>query len=265
MGGAMSELKVSQADPAWPLLHEHLARWRDETEALPLKHLLPSIWDWLSSLGSEFWSAIAGAIVGGVIAYILHRSALMEARRERGANQIEARAALAHALLFKVLKIFEGLRGLEQHVDDAVAKVDTTASLAATMYQIANLPDPTSFSSDEMGMLLSLGNDDVFNDVMQLDTIHNSILPVWERYGFLREKVQQLHEAETFDGATGASTILVKKGSRLDIALFEANQLASELASRAKRDAADAKKTAIALQALLAEKLGITVGFSFVD
>ncbi|MCA1406129.1 hypothetical protein I6F26_21015 [Ensifer sp. IC3342] len=55
---------------------------------------------------------------------------------------------------------------------------------------------------------------------------------------------------------SGAATLVVKRGSPLEIAMFEANQVADELANRARRDTADAKRAVIALQSLLSQKLG---------
>lgn len=249
----------------WPLLQEHLHRWQAEPEAMSIDQVMSRSWGWLSSFGSEFWSAIAGAVVGGVIAYMLHRSALREARRERESAAADARKALAHSLLFKAIKIFEGLHGLKKHVDEAVNEAGSTVSLASVMFPIANLPDKIVFSSDEMAMLLSLGDDDVFNRVVSLDAIHNSVLPAWERYAMLREKFQQLSSTEHFDKETGAAAVIIEPGSPLEITLFEADQVAVELTSRAQRDTAEAKDAMTALHLLLSQKLGLKVGLSLAN
>ncbi len=267
MGRAGDEMTYQvtalQADDFWPLLQEHLDRWRLEKESSSLDQGMSVISDWLLSLGSEFWSAIAGAVVGGVIAYMLHKSALRESRRERASISLEAQKALGHSLLFKTIRVFEGLNWLKAHVEEAEKQVTTTVPLAAVMTPIANVPDKVAFSPEEMAMLLSLEDDDVFNQLMLLEAVHNGILPVWERYPLLREKYQQLSKADHFDSQTGAATITVQPGSPLEIAIFEANQVARELASRAHSDTAGAKDAVIALQSLLSRKLGFRVGLSF--
>ena len=53
---------------------------------------------------TEFWSAIFGAIVGGVIAFFIRWITLREARQQREAEHRRSQQALGHALLFKVLR-----------------------------------------------------------------------------------------------------------------------------------------------------------------
>lgn len=128
---------------------------------------------------------------------------------------------------------------------------------------LANMHSPIEFSADEMSMLLSLRNDAIFNRILQLDDIHNSIVPAWELYAALREKVKQLSQTIQFDPELGRSEIEVKKGSPLAIALFEADQMAIELIRRANVDAIEAKQALVELLALFRSQFGFTV--SIVD
>lgn len=72
---------------------------------------------------NEFWAAIAGAIVGGLIAFGIQVIALREARKERIRDAAEKQKALGHALIFKVIGIYSHLRQLNLHLQDAAARM----------------------------------------------------------------------------------------------------------------------------------------------
>lgn len=252
-----------QPNHYWPYLQEHLKRWETEAHSDSVNQTISGMSEWLTSIGSEFWSAIAGAAVGGVIAFLLQRSALMEARLERTSSAIETRRALAHSLFFKAICIFRWLFVLKEHVEESTVRVPSGGSLASVMKPISNLPDRVVFSSDEMAMLLALGQVEVFNKMLSLDSLHNEIIPVWQQYALLRERFSQLSTAEHFDAKQGAATISYKSGSQVDIALFEVTQVANLLAERAHHDAAVAKDAVTSLQSLLARKLGVRIEIEF--
>lgn len=231
---------------------------------LALTDALITIWGFFSKLGSEFWSAIAGAVVGGLIAYMVQLKALGEAAKERKASSTETQKGLAYSLLFKVISIDSSLDGLKQHVDQGLAlkERERNAHISAVLKPLANLPTPVEFSADEMALLLSLKEDDVFNSIMSLDKIHNSIIPVWNLYASLRNAVTEMQQVDNFDPDIGRSEISIKPGSPLAIKIFETEMMAAELVRRAHIDAADASRALGSLIPLLNSKLNLGVGMT---
>jgi hypothetical protein len=127
---------------------------------------------------TEFWSAIIGAIVGGLIAYIVQVKALREGRRLRDEDHKRVQQAQGNALLFKMIRIHSDLHGIHRHIEGCFEQAEQkglTGDPWQFVLPLANPPGPIHFSSEEMGMLLALKTDDVFNLVVKMDTVHNSL------------------------------------------------------------------------------------------
>ncbi len=141
---------------------------------------------------NEFWAAIAGAIVGGVIALAIQMIALNAAARDRKADAAERKNALGHALLFKAVRIYSHLRQFNHHVM-AGAEEQKKRGHKAIAWQVvlpfANLPEKVHFSTDEMALLLSLKNDDLFNNAVSFDEVHNSTIDIFATYSERRSSL----------------------------------------------------------------------------
>src|SRR5205823_3103766 len=117
---------------------------------------------------TEFWAAMLGAMIGaaagGFIAFVLQRANLRAAGRQRKQEADERRKALGHSLMFKVLQIHSQLRGLNQRLEQSFA--EAKGEPWQTVLPLANYPDKVHFLGDEMAMLLSLGDNDLFNRLL---------------------------------------------------------------------------------------------------
>jgi hypothetical protein len=138
--------------------------------------------------------AIAGAIVGGVIAYVVQIKALRESRKQREEDRRQIKQPQAHALLFKMIQIHSDFFGIQRHFDEcfeAASKKNFKGEPWQFVLPLANLPDPIHFSSDEMGMLLALKNDDVFNLVASLDVVLNGLSAAFGTMNSVRRELGQ--------------------------------------------------------------------------
>ncbi|WP_331374331.1 hypothetical protein [Sinorhizobium chiapasense] len=258
----MSETEISRESTGQGLLN-YFDEWWASVDWLALQQAIENtavrLWEILRTPGSEFWSAIAGAVVGGLIAYWIQVKSLKEARNERDNERLQAEKSLAYSLLFKVIKIHNSLEHIRRHVETLKALHGSSTQPSGYLLPLANLPSAVEFSPDEMSMLLSLRNDDLFNLVLSLDNIHNSIIPVWEYYAASRETVKQLTHSIQFDPELGRSEFEVKKDSPLSVAIFEAEQIARELIKRAYRDATEAKQALDNLVSFFRSRFGFTI------
>lgn len=210
----------------------------------------------LSFFGAEFWSAIAGAFVGGVIALWVQQKSLLEARNDRKEQEVTVSRALAYSLYFKVLKIANNLGHLRRHVEGC-KELGQGTTPSGMLLPLANHQAPVEFSADEMALLLSYKNDEVFNAVLSLDNIHNSTIPAWKFYAERRERMQSMVSIDRFDEASGAGSFAFRQGTPEHIALYEANELAKLLVERSERDANEAMDALGMLEDLLREKAGL--------
>lgn len=261
--GLLMQSETQTSDGAGQSVVRYFIDWLRDLDWSVLQQILENtatqIWEILQLPGSEFWSAIAGAVVGGLIAFWIQNKALVEARNERSIERLQAEKALAYSLLFKVIKIYSNLEHIRRHVDTQRTLHEETTRPSGYLLALANLPSAIEFSADEMSMLLSIQNDEIFNSILSLDSIHNSIMPVWELYAALREKVKMLSQTIQFDPTVGRSEIEVKNDSPLAVAIFEADQMATELVRRAYEDATEAKQALEELIACFRAKFGFTI------
>ena len=130
---------------------------------------------------TEFWSAIFGAVVGGSIAYMIQLKALREGRKQRDEEHKRLQQALGNALLFKMIRVHSNFYDVHKYIEGCFAEAARREHKGEPwqfVTPLANPPDPVYFSSEEMGMVLGLKNDDVFNLVLQMDVIHNSLIDI---------------------------------------------------------------------------------------
>lgn len=212
---------------------------------------------------NEFWAALAGAVVGslvsGAISYFLQKSSFEEQKRDRNAQKRDERRALGHSLFFKVLSIANTLQHVKNHAYECKRRAadagDEGAPPVTYLLPILNLGDPVQLVAEEMSLLLSTGADDVFNRVLELAPIHNSILPVWQQYAAMRAELNEI-TSTGIDLATGIGQSEIPLNSPTAVKFFEANQTAQQLIERAIRDEADALETLPMLVMVLNDKAG---------
>jgi len=237
-----------------------------------------SAWSFLP-LQPEFWSAIAGAIVGaitgGIIAYVMQVKALREGRAVRAEDQKLNRQAQGRALLLKMGRIISNYHSIREHFDGHYNRAHETGFVGEPWEFIlptANAPDPVYLSMDELGMLLSLKNNEVFNSLVGLDAIHNGLIDVLKLFNAerraLTERLPQTAIAEQGIGEQG--NMLSGFSPREVIAglrprMIEVNMLAEQLRVGAKNGFTEATTVTAALVQLLKQKLGLSYNVSILD
>ncbi|MBB4520453.1 UNVERIFIED_ORG: hypothetical protein M2435_001233 [Rhizobium sophorae] len=212
-------------------------------------------------LGSEFWSALAGAIVGGLIAFLIQKQDQKAARQEReDARKMEAKSH-GYSLLFKVLSIHGTFADIRSHVLESLELRERkkVSMLSSVLLPIANVATPVEFAPAEMAMLLSLKDDDTFNLLVSLDRIHNSIIPVWSIYEAKRAAIPTQSNRHVFDKTQGKGEFDVENGSHLEASIYEVEMLAKELARRAELDFAEADQAMQKLVPLLNDRLKLEI------
>ncbi len=209
----------------------------------------------------EFWSAIVGAIVGGLIAYYVQLKELKEGRRHRAEDQKKAQEALGHALLFKILRLHTNFYGVHEHIEErfAAAKRENFKGEPWQFYlPIANLPDSIHFSADEMGMLLSLKDDETFNLVLSMDVIHNSLIAAVKVLNEERLKLTERLAAAEMNGSVASSDLTAQQMQVLAPQMHVVNDLILNLRERARTDFEESQRALEGLHSLLQRSLGFT-------
>ena len=159
--------------------------------------------DWISRFSdlSGFWIAAGGAAVGAVIgaivssyfAYWIQNRAFNEERLIREDELRRSQQVLGRSLIIKLGKIQSDISTIHQHLEESFEiqkrRPDGPMEPWGFVRQLAPLPVPVRISSDELNMLLGLGNDNVFNMVLNMEPVHNSTLNLLKEYHFQRREL----------------------------------------------------------------------------
>lgn len=214
---------------------------------------------------NEFWAAVAGAVVGGGIAFFIQLIVLREAARQRSNEKNERRQALGHALLFKMIRIHSNLHGFNQHLEGTFAKAEE-AGFEGEPWQIylplANTPAPVQFSTDEMAMLLSLKDDDLFNDIVSFDAVHNGTIDIFQTLNERRLALTAELPSE-MDGAKGETKLTREQLLFLKPKMVEVNMLVEDMRKWCRTEEHNAQTLLTRLHAVLKDKVGLTIKIAF--
>jgi hypothetical protein len=93
-----------------------------------------------------------------------------------------------------MIQIHSDFFGIQRHFDECfeeAGKKNFKGEPWQFVLPLANLPDPIHFSSDEMGMLLALKNDDVFNLIASLDVVLNGLSAAFGTMNSVRRELGQ--------------------------------------------------------------------------
>jgi hypothetical protein len=164
------------------------------------------IWlaDFLTWLGrlSEFWAAIAGAIVGGVFSMGLQLIATRSARAERKAERDQYLKTLGYGVLWKTIHIHSDLHNISQHIEDSFRNVPEAHHQSPSQFviQLASYPELIAFSTEEMALVVSLKSDDLLNDMMVISKNHRTVIDSIRQYDQLRSELGALIEPTFVEG-----------------------------------------------------------------
>ena len=215
---------------------------------------------------TEFWSAIGGAVVGGLIADFAQVRALREGRAQRKEDREQTRKTLARSMLFKMIKIHSNFYDLRQYFEECFAEGARDAEKLQPWQFVrpaVNPPDRVHFSSDEMGMLLASKNDDLFNELLYMDSHHNGLLGAVAIMDAKRAALTDLIPPDAGEGPVFSSGLDEAQNLALRPKMFEVNTLALHLRTaigEANRRSLDALHR---LRDLFRERLGLTYKMEF--
>lgn len=205
-------------------------------------------------MDSEFWAAVAGAIVGAVAGGGL-TWALQWHQDTR--QTLERDKALARSLIFKLMRIYSDFYGLRKHVEECAdrAKKDGLPEGWQSLRPIANLPPQVSFTPDEMSYLLSLKNFDLFNKVISLDVVHASTMGIFDVYAARRMALTDGLSA-SMQGMVGTSTMNDEQYAVFAPKAAELDLLAADIRVRVEQDCRDSREAVIKANEAVSSTLG---------
>jgi hypothetical protein len=229
---------------------------------------------------NEFWAAIAGALVGsgigGAISAALQAWALHAAKKERAAaaeaaneerHQADRRRdqSVALSLLFKVRQMTLNFDGYAKAVAAAVEKAARLSKPGLPELEPWQSMEPLvtginriDLSGGEKAILLSLGDQKLFFDAVNIDHIHNHTVALFETYTARRLLLTDTLPAEV-RGDVGTLQLTEEDKRRIAPRAAELNSMVGQMRRRAEEDARQSLALYLALNQAIEAKFGVSV------
>ncbi len=218
----------------------------------------------LMTLGTEFWSAISGAVVGGMIALGIQLITLRASKRERYEVKQERKEALGQSILFKLVRIQSNLYDLHLHLEESFATANPQLLNEPWRFvlPLANFPADVHFSPEEISLVLSFKEPELTDSLMSLDAIHNSLIAIIVKYAGIRNDFQTSMPAE-MDGNVGSSYLTKEELQVVRPRMVIMNQIITNARERAKMDYQESRKTSDYVLKSLNDNLGLELKIEF--
>ena len=205
---------------------------------------------------------------GGLIAYMIQMKALRETRKHREHDHRRTQQLLANSLLVKMIRLHSNFQVFHKHFEDSFEN-EGTADSSREPWQfvlpIANLPPSVQFSPEELSMLLALKNNNVFNAVLPMDTIHNSLIEAANAFSTQRTLLTERLPVERAQDTSVGGTLTSDQLNAIRPQMIIVNQLVQQVRDFAASGFAESRTVLLALHALFQDKLDITYDIQLVE
>ena len=223
------------------------------------------------ALSSEFWAAIVGAflgaVVGGLITYVIQLDSQAKADALRRQAQLDNQKALGHAIIYKLIAIHSHLKTFTQHFEHAFEGV-AAENLKAEPWQfvlaVAANPNHINFTTDEMTLLVSLKEEELFNVMITLDAAHNMMVDLFNLMGKKREELIGMLPPDAVVGQVGSSLLDNRRFLAARPRMVELNMLIRDMRNYAAKDAALSEETLFLAHAAFKKKLQLNFNIGLV-
>lgn len=212
---------------------------------------------------TEFWSAVVGAIVGGLIAFAINWQSLRFAAKAREVEHSQRQQSLGRSLLIKLVRIQSDLSICHrcfQHISDDAVVQDLAASPMWTQVPpLTWLPETISFTTDELALLIELGEPRAFDAIASMDRIHAALIGLLHQ---LNQHTQLLRDRlKPEDIREGVATVdMTSEEFRAHLPkIVEVNDLVRSIIKSRSKDLDDTENAMTALRRVLKEHLNIDV------
>ncbi|MBM3530831.1 MAG: hypothetical protein FJX62_22360 [Alphaproteobacteria bacterium] len=216
----------------------------------------------IAAYNSISWNATAGIVFGAsisaLVSYLLQRNQFREVRRQRDADRIEERKAVALNVLTKMMRIASTLEILQLSIEGAFRRAERDGLKGPPwtfVIPIANLPGKVHFEPNELTEVMRL-DFQLFNDLGPFDDVHNVLLDTFAMYRTDRNALTENMSAE-MKGNLGTTSFTAEEMKRLAPKMAALDTLVVGMIERTTKDSAEAWQILTRLQVALNKQFNL--------
>jgi hypothetical protein len=181
------------------------------------------------NLNSEVFAALVGALIGGFISILLQISKIVYDNYKASKNESLDNLKISKLLIIKLLKILTNLNGYRKHIEESFSNHQGNNKPSSFLIPVINTPQYIFFSDEELIFLMKLKNDNLFNKIIRLDSLHNSNIDCIKKYNEKREFLMSIFPSHEVDGLKVTAFLNQEDNKKLSPLINELDNLAIDL------------------------------------
>ena len=229
-----------------------------------------------SFFSSEFFAALAGALVGGGISWLLQRQSFLAQERVRKAirseasrkdkdREIEADSMLAFSVLRKLTMTVTTVADMHNHLHDGfIASIRRRVRFAAALRPFTTDPEKFSFTLDELICIQKLRKADLLTEANDMPSLQAMYVDNMALFRTMKLAIDELGDVlEVLEDGRVTLGFKGQNAGRADMKTRELSQLLTHLWGRSWDDLKRVNNLTFDLQAAFREKLGADLKTTF--
>ena len=216
---------------------------------------------------TAFWAAVAGALAGAIVssyfAYMIQNRSFREERRARAEQLRKTQQVLGRSLILKVARIHSNISTIHGHLEESFqrARLDEGAMEPwGFVRELAPLPNQVQFTYDELNMLMGLGNDDVFNSVLNMEPVHENTIELIRTFHYHRMRLLERLPISSIRDTVASTDLDPAQMEPLRLQMNSVNSLIEQLRVFSGRGLEESRSALRDLCSLLRDELEIRQG-----
>ncbi len=159
-------------------------------------------------------------------------------------------------------KIHSDMSLVWKHVEESRLKAnadDEHRDTCMTFLPWANIPQPVVFNTDELTLLFSARNNEVFNSVLTMDDLHNGDMVALKVYAEKRAALMEKFPGAEMDGTVGNVSLTSEQYLKINPFIVELNVLVKDICKNAEVNFNQSKAALADLVEVLKRNFGMKI------
>lgn len=218
----------------------------------------------------ELWIGIIGALIGGFLTLYTQWRQIKYNEAQSRQQKKDTDLSKLKSVVSKILKIYSNLHSINFEIQKKVKNSEYIKHNSPQHWQWIRPPFPIPqciyFNADELSPLIDKKFLKIFNELSNIDNIHNFYIKLIENYTKLRSEIQSeqtIIGAEIINGDLKTESIIQKdKYLQLTPKITEANMMIDELISSISNDIGEIKLLLNEIGKILKDEYNEDIKFS---
>ncbi|MBP0581481.1 hypothetical protein J8I29_19285 [Labrys sp. LIt4] len=220
----------------------------------------------------EFLSAIVGAIIGafgsGIVTFVMQLYTNRQAKELRLEERHAVKSALAHTLLYKLVRICSGASAIYNHLNKSIEiskKKDPSTQPWQAVPKLANTPIPVTVSVEELGIIYELNDNEMSTSLIMIDEVFSRLITLSETINSLKEDVSRIVKILPGSGGEFSISVPLERRGEFDKTIFELDGVIQSALEDSGVVFRELSKIIQKVQPILKEKYGIEYVYRMTD